>query len=194
MLLQRTNLEEIISKEEYLVSFVGTLKQFQALNEVKADYIQDYIYVQMAASVTHEEIFSNLFFELNRYVRTHQLGKVLGSRFAVAIGPDYQPEPDIVFISKENPGIFSEMVFTGVPDLIVEIISRSTRKLDMETKRGLYQQYKVPELYFVDFTNKQVYIDVMKDSRYETFTLQNGLFESRILPGFVWQVEKMYTI
>jgi Uma2 family endonuclease len=79
----------------------------------------------------------------------------------------------------------------GVPDLVIEILSPSTRRIDLVDKRQLYRQYGVPELYFIDMVNGQVVIDCLKNGEYETFTLQTGSFESRVLPGLVWDAAQL---
>jgi Uma2 family endonuclease len=79
----------------------------------------------------------------------------------------------------------------GVPDLVIEILSPSTRRIDLVDKRQLYRQYGVPELYFIDMVNGQVVIDCLKVGEYETFTLQTGSFESRVLPGLVWDAAQL---
>ncbi len=79
----------------------------------------------------------------------------------------------------------------GVPDLVIEILSPSTRRIDLVDKRQLYRQYGVPELYFIDYVNDQVVVDCLKDGEYETFTRQTGSFESHVLPGLAWDVAQL---
>ncbi len=87
---------------------------------------------------------------------------------------------------------FRENIFPLISlNSLTKILSPSTRKIDLGEKRQLYWQYRVPELYFIDPMNGQVVFDCLKDGGYETFTLQTGSFESRVLPGLVWDVAQL---
>jgi Uma2 family endonuclease len=144
------DLNQLRRQGELLISFPGTLEEFYSLGEVKGDFIEDIIHVHMGATVRHEAVFMELATLLNIFVKTHQFGKTFGSNLAIGISKNYHPEPDIFFVHKDNPGTFANDRFDGIPDLVIEILSKSTRKLDLEEKRTLYQQNRVPELYFVD--------------------------------------------
>jgi Uma2 family endonuclease len=185
-------LEQLLKKQDSLVTVAGTLEEFYALEETKADFVNGYIHIQMGASVIHERIFVELITQLNNFVKTHQLGKVLGSRLSVGMSDDYHPEPDIFFVGQNNQGKFANDRFDGTPELVIEIISPSTRKFDLEEKRPLYQLNQVPEIYFVDFDKKQVIVDVLTKRGYESHTLTEGNFACFTLPGLVWEIDKMY--
>lgn len=62
------------------------------------------------------------------------------------------PHPDLLFVLEARLGVRGERGFEGVPDLIVEVLSRSTRR---EHRRGgrLWQAYErngVPQYWLVD--------------------------------------------
>jgi Uma2 family endonuclease len=185
-------LEQLLSKQDSLITVVGGLEGFYALEETKADFVNGYIHIQMGASVIHERVFSKIFLQLGLFVNQNQLGEIFGSRLSVGISGDYHPEPDIFFVAKSNAGKYGNDGFNGIPDVVIEIISPSTRKLDLEEKRPLYQQSLVPEIYFIDFEEKVVIIDVLEKGDYVSHTLHSGTFASRILSGLAWEIEKMY--
>jgi len=184
-------LAQTLRKADAFVTVPGTLEELYRLGEVKADFIEGLIYLYMAASTPHERIFVNVLTDLNVFVRTTKAGTVFGSRTSVDFGPDYHPMPDILYLAKDNPARVEQDRIIGVPDLVIEILSPSTRRLDLVEKRQLYRQYGVPELYFIDPVNGEVVIDCLKDGEYETFTRQTGSFESRVLPGLVWDAAQL---
>ncbi len=184
-MLETLPLGEILRKEEYLITLEGDLKRFYSLEEVKADYIQGQIFIQMSASIKHEEIFVELLTQLAFLAKSTKMGKVFGSRAAIAIDPDYHPEPDIFFVSKDNPGTYQANYFEGIPDLVIEIVSSSTRKLDLEQKRPLYQKYGVPEIYMIDFLKEKIYVDLKQEDQYQSQILgKTGLVQSQLIPDF----------
>ena len=191
--LEENPLTEILKNEEYLIVLEGTNEFFYTLDEVKADYIAGQIFIQMTASRKHEQIFMKLATTLNGLVEKNNLGEVYGSRFPVAIEPEYHPEPDIFFVSKNNPGKFKETCFEGIPDLIIEILSKSTRKHDLETKRTLYQKHLIPEIWFIDYLNKKIIVDYLKNSSYESLEWQTqGKAESRMIESFAINLETIF--
>ena len=53
-------------------------------------------------------------------------------------------QPDVLFVSNARAGILADRKnVKGAPDLVVEILSKSTRKLDQETKLVLYDHANV---------------------------------------------------
>ncbi len=58
--------------------------------------------------------------------------------------------PDILFIGRHRMELVSERGIEGGPDLIVEILSPTTRAVDRTTKMHLYAQAGVREYWIVD--------------------------------------------
>ncbi|WP_169703629.1 Uma2 family endonuclease [Candidatus Kuenenia stuttgartensis] len=161
------------------------MDDYYKIEEEKADYLKGgIIVIQSPASLEHERIFRDLLTQLHNYVTENNSGEVLGSRFTIALGRDFRFEPDIVFISKGNKGILSEYEFSGTPDLIIEIISKTSRSYDLQTKRDIYKQYKVQEIYFVDYLEREVFIDVLEGGKYSSSTVKFGVsVRSKLLRG-----------
>ncbi len=178
-----THLRQML-QGEYLNFVEGTIEDYYRLEEQKAEFLEEGIVVMHSpASITHEEIFMELATKMNVLAQSHNFGRVLGSRATVVLG-EHRLEPDIVFIGKENPGKFTEMEFSGVPDAVIEIVSKTTREYDLKTKREIYRRHGVKEIYFVDYLNNTLIVDVLEGNSYRTHTLKKGAFDSRILPGF----------
>ena len=58
-------------------------------------------------------------------------------------------QPDIIVVLTNN-SVVQETRIVGTPDLVVEVLSASTRRRDETLKRQLYEQYQVPEYWIVD--------------------------------------------
>ena len=85
------------------------------------------------------------------------------------LATDTVVEPDLCIIC--DPSKITERGCMGAPDLVVEILSPSTAKKDLNDKYKLYEQYGIPE-YWVVFPREQ---------SIEIFTLQNKKYERWIL-------------
>jgi Uma2 family endonuclease len=59
-------------------------------------------------------------------------------------------EPDLLFIAGDQAAIMTEKNIQGPPALVVEVLSKSTRKRDAQTKRRLFERTGVREYWLVD--------------------------------------------
>lgn len=98
----------------------------------------------------HQRISARLENILYNFVDKYKLGVVLDAPMDVILSEFDVVEPDIIYISNQNRGIITERAIEGVPDLIVEIISVSSRKMDKVIKKKLYEHYGVSEYWIID--------------------------------------------
>ncbi|PRX72194.1 Uma2 family endonuclease [Cohnella sp. SGD-V74] len=59
-------------------------------------------------------------------------------------------QPDIIMIHHSRLDIVKKHGVEGAPDLVIEILSPSTRKRDKVVKAAAYAKHKVPEYWLVD--------------------------------------------
>lgn len=59
-------------------------------------------------------------------------------------------QPDLVVLSSGREHLVTERGIEGPPEIVVEIISPSSRLLDRRVKKGLYARFAVPEYWLVD--------------------------------------------
>ncbi|NJO01862.1 MAG: Uma2 family endonuclease [Bacteroidia bacterium] len=96
-------------------------------------------------------------------------------------------EPDIVFFSKQKSQAFSrEQLLFPAPDLVVEILSDSTRQNDYGIKFLDYAAHRVAEYWIIDPDANTLEQYVLLEDRFE---LQHkldsqGTLTSLIIPGF----------
>jgi Uma2 family endonuclease len=75
-------------------------------------------------------------------------------------------QPDIIFIANDNLKLIEPKGFTGVPDLVIEILSPGTAQKDLGEKKNVYEQYGVKEYYAVDPESKIVRSFILKDKSF----------------------------
>ena len=95
-------------------------------------------------------------------------------------------QPDILFIAKNNYQILTELNIKGAPDLIVEIISPSSRDTDRIYKKNVYQKFGVKEYWLVDPDEEIVEIWVLKNNNFqlECRASKDQKIDSQLLKGF----------
>jgi Uma2 family endonuclease len=70
-------------------------------------------------------------------------------------------EPDLVVVC--DPGKLDDYGCKGAPDLVIEILSPSTRRHDRVVKLDLYQRAGVREYWIVNPDEKTVQVMLLKD-------------------------------
>ena len=107
--------------------------------DTNSELIEGELIMFSPATPHHERVFRFLLTILNLHVRRHNLGEVFGSRLPMRLKPRTLPEPDILFVSRERLNLIKETFLEGSADLVIEVISRGTRRHDLARKRPLYQ-------------------------------------------------------
>ena len=112
------------------------MEDYRALPEdVRAELIDGVLIFLEAPTFTHQEVLSELLLEFGNYVRNNKGPcRVVPSPLDVQLDCDDRTmvQPDIAVICR-NERITRKGVY-GAPDLCIEVISESTRKLDYSVK------------------------------------------------------------
>ena len=97
----------------------------------------------------HQLVSERLGWELGAWVRASKNGQVFYAPFDVILSDFDVVEPDIMWISNERRDILKKWAF-GAPDLVVEILSPTTRRRDEAHKLRLYDRSGVREYWLAD--------------------------------------------
>ena len=103
-------------------------------------------------------------------------------------------EPDICFFSnkKKSQFIKNQMRFTA-PDFIVEILSKSTKKIDRGVKFEDYTAHNVSEYWIIDADNEMLEQYFLKNGKYElNLNSGSGKVQSKAIKGFEIPVRAIF--
>lgn len=106
--------------------------------------------VNAAPNLFHQDVSRNLEIILTLFVKRARLGKVYDSPVNVLFPDGTMVDPDVVFVSNERRSILKAKRIEGAPDLIVEVLSESTRQYDEVEKLALYGEFGVTEYWIID--------------------------------------------
>lgn len=154
-------------------------------------------YVTPAPAPLHQRLVSRLDRTLGVWIDEQRLGELFVAPLDVRFSEFDVVEPDLVFLSRERRDRLGERFLEGPPDLVIEILSDSTRRADEVTKRHLYERYGVGEYWIVDplLESAKVY-RLGGDGRYvrvaEPSVENGGAFESPLFPGFSLPVARLF--
>jgi len=161
-----------------------------------AEWVDGEVIMLSPASDWHQDIGNFLSALLRFYVEAHELGKVIVAPFQMKTGLNLPGrEPDIIFIARENLGRLKETHIDGPADLVVEIISPSSRARDRGDKFYEYEQGGVREYWLIDPLRKQAeFYRLGSDGIYRLVSVgEDGIFRSEVLSGlwlnvsWLWQ-------
>jgi Uma2 family endonuclease len=134
----------------------------------------------------HQDISRTIQFEILKYLEREPGGIIYDAPFDVVLTDTNVFQPDLAYFSKERRQVLTEKGAEGAPDLVVEILSQSTARLDLDQKRVIYARTGVSELWIVDPDKLEIQVfDLRLDPDVPVATLRrNGLLRSQFLPGF----------
>ncbi len=152
------------------------------------------VYMAPAPTPNHQDILGRLVVLLQTFVERHSLGKVYCVPCDVILSPEDIVQPDIFFISKERKHIITERNIQGAPDLVIEILSPATAKLDRTLKARLYERFGVKEYWLVDPEEKSVVICESKEGKFSLAqeVKREGKVSSKVLSHLELEVKDIF--
>lgn len=161
------------------------------------EVIRGVLFVNPAPALLHQYVSSELLWRVQTFVRKRRLGFVLGAPLDLKLpGAITDPvQPDLLFVRREKAPDWTRQSLAGVPDLVVEIVSPSSRRVDRTIKLAAYQDAGVPEYWLIETEARTVEIYVLSNAgRYvvHNSTGIGGLVSSKILTGFRVKVRSLF--
>lgn len=116
----------------------------------RREIIDGELIVTPAPLTPHQRAVIRLGAFLWQFVDNHRLGEVFAAPFDVVFSQFDVVEPDLLFISNARSHILTEKNVQGAPDLVIEILSESTARVDRTIKLKLYGKSGVQEYWIID--------------------------------------------
>jgi Uma2 family endonuclease len=141
----------------------------------------------------HQKVSRNIERILYDYASEHG-GEVLHAPCDVILSDVDVVQPDIIYISRERLSIIREKNIQGAPDLVVEVISPYSDKIDRISKTKLYARFGVKEYWIADVEREEVVVLHLKGEAYKRIGIfgLGEAFESRLLKGLTIRVSEVF--
>lgn len=159
--------------------------------DLKCEYVDGELIVHSPATFKHENLTAFVLALLREYVARHALGYVLGSNAVMQLG-ERRFSPDVSVLKNEHAGRVREGRVYGPMDLVVEVLSVSTRDYDQRTKVPAFREGHVPEIWLIDPDRRQFEVHALHGENYIVQTLTTGRWASPALPGFSLDVDWLW--
>jgi Uma2 family endonuclease len=152
-------------------------------------------YLHASPDTKHQRISMRLIVTIGTYLREHPLGQLYFALLDVVMTRYDVVEPDLMYVSNERRNIITEKNIQGAPDLIVEIVSDSTRHYDEVIKHALYEREGVGEFWLVDSVRDTVRVFRRNSAgRYEIAAnlSRNETLTSPLFPTLEIQLDEIF--
>jgi Uma2 family endonuclease len=134
---------------------------------VRATELIDGEEVPMAsATIRHNKIALQICLIFLEYIKHNQLQDAVYDNVTLHIAENVEYVPDVMLVNENDDNIDSNAYY-GIPELVIEIASPSTERIDLNKKRKAYAKLNIPEYWTVDPYSK----------KFTVWKNDNGVFE-----------------
>lgn len=163
--------------------------------ERKCCELVDGVLVEKAVGYEESILASYIISLLGDFVRERNLGHVTGEQGMVRLFPGLVRIPDVAFASWDR---FPQRRLTGdsipnlVPDLAVEVLSKSNTQAEMKVKIGEYFSAGVQRVWIIDLETRSAK-DFRSAEQPTTIDEHGSLNADSVLPGFTLSLSKLFS-
>lgn len=173
-----------------------TVEDYRILPETGPRYqlIEGSLHVAPAPNRYHQHISRNIGFLILKWMEAGGRGELYYAPFDVYLDEVNVFQPDLIYVAPENIHVLTDSGAEGAPDLVVEILSPNTRKIDLGPKKHVFARLGVKELWIVDPESRaidQYDLRANVESPLHHHS-ENDLLTSEILPGLVVECAKVF--
>jgi len=119
-------------------------------DDLRHEIIDGEHYVTASPVTRHQRISRELLVLVASYLKINPLGEVFDAPFDVILSDTNVVVPDLVYVSNARSHRVTSKNLQGAPDLVIEILSPSTRPRDERLKRDVYERLGVEEYWLID--------------------------------------------
>lgn len=169
---------------------------YESINEKdKVEFINGEVVYHSPVVKEHNDVTRLLLKLLDTYVYLNQLGYVGVEKILVKFTRnDY--EPDLCFFNSEKSKDFKKgQMFFPVPDLAVEVLSKSKKSLerDRKIKYDDYEIHGVTEYWMIDPDDETIEQYVLENGKYRlVLKSREGSIHSHAVSGFVIPIRAVF--
>ena len=175
-----------------------TYHEYLDLPEMKARYsiVDGELILAAAPTPDHQRVVQSTFVRLDSFVRECQLGTVFLAPLDVVIrrDPVRTRQPDVMYISTARRYIIGRQVIESGPDLVIEILSPTNSRQEMEEKLRDYQSINVREAWIVATQGQTIEVLQLSPERISRSGLYGigDLIVSPVLPELRLTVDELF--
>jgi Uma2 family endonuclease len=188
------------SEETYtLEDFLRLIEEeFYARDKQRYELLNGRIVISPPAAFGHGNLGFLVSVKLGNHILNNHLGKAADSSTGFILPSDELVQPDFAFIS--NNRLTAEKLDEGefghvVPNLVVEILSPSTKKVDLGEKKSVYEKNGIDEYWVLDPESRRVIVFQLGAGGYGDATVFqfDDAIVSKVLHGLQCHVHELFS-
>jgi Uma2 family endonuclease len=156
------------------------------------EFVRGEVVMYSPATAEHQAMVGFLYRLLAGYCEAKGWGQVLTGPAAIQLLPDVLREPDIFVLPPEEAAKAKGVPLSVSPALVVEVVSPTTRTIDLREKADDYALAGVPEYWAVDMERQEVVMHRLRGEGYAVEKVASGKVESRSVPGLWLKVDWLW--
>lgn len=165
---------------------------------VRRELIDGELFVTPSPFIPHQRLVHRLTLSLGNHLEANpDQGEAFAAPLDVVMTPYDVVEPDVLVVLGDQLDVLTDKHIHGAPGIVVEILSKGTRKRDLTIKRQLFDREGVREYWIVDPERNSVaiYQRAADGTMPLAATLEAGDGETlttELLPGWELPLEKLF--
>jgi Uma2 family endonuclease len=152
------------------------------------------LFVTPSPVTKHQRAARNLLFLIEGYLRNKPLGELLAAPFDVILDDHTIVAPDLVYVRSENRQVLTDKNIQGAPDLVIEILSPSTARMDRVLKLRKFAERGVAHYWIVDPAAETLEAMELAEGTYRMVFASDvkGVFEPSLFPGLRIPIREIF--
>ena len=174
------------------LTYDDLVEMFPEDDKTFRELIDGELVVSPPPTLRHQRVVLNLGAGLHEWCAEHG-GETFVAPTGVFLSESNFVEPDVLFVSQEHLDRLDKPFVRGAPDLVVEVSSPSTRRVELVRKRELYERFGVREYWYVDLDGDRVEVFRLEAGGYgPAREVRRGeVLDSPEIPGFSIAVDDL---
>ncbi len=181
-----TTKPKLLTYEEYLK---------EPESKERREIVDGEVVMAAAPILYHQTISVHILVPTHLFVTQHGLGRVWHAPVDVVVEQDpvRVRQPDLLFVSNERAAILGDQI-NGGPDLVVEILSPSNSRADIESKLADYAKINVRECWLVSPEARTVELLRLEGREWRRVFIRGvgERIESAVLPGLELDIAEIF--
>lgn len=162
--------------------------------DTKAEFINGQVIMHSPNKDEHTKTRGLIETSLQMYVNAENLGAVRSEQSLVALTRnDYMP--DVAFFKTDKAKDINKkgVMLYPAPDLVVEILSKSTKSRDKGVKFKDYEAHGISEYWIIDPEKEKIWQYHLSDGKYNLILEEtDGIIESIAVDGFIFPIRAFF--
>lgn len=157
------------------------------------ELIDGVVFMSPSPTPPHSEIALEVQFQVKAFIRSGGRARVFAET-DVRLSSGLVYRPDIVVYRSDRLPAGKLARLDLPPDLVIEVLSPSTKPYDLVTKRGDYERFGAREYWVVDPDDASVRCWGQGGGVWTETLVTGDTLESAAIPGFVLDIRPLRTI